>query len=382
MTLALATASAHPPVVLQSGAKVQAQVVAVICSADLAHEAQELAGRVVTFGKGGVSRTEVSEQGAAALSAPGGEDLATPEIKDVALSFVAGDVELPVTHLMITAALSSLLSSYPNTPKPMRPTASDHVLSLLHPATPFGFTIALLALYTRASLTLASTYEAITQEEATTILYLPARVAPKIEDDLRRPLSKFYLGERALASKIALAREGVLTKSTIWDRLYMSNVGVLPRVRYVAFDGLVRQRALETIRGVLGAPAVALKSHPLMLAPLTVAMMWDTQRLPPPALSRRQRPTGTEDSHVGTVPLNVELKIVGKEDDMAAEKYRGELLVRSPTLSNASVLPVHADSELPQLPPAPGAKAAPPAKWMRTGLYAEVAPEGTFWLLE
>jgi hypothetical protein len=134
--------------------------------------------------------------------------------------------------------------------------------------------------------------------------------------------------------------------------------------------------------------------------------MWDVQRLPPPGA---QEVVGREKGHVGAPAVGMEIKFKGEESEFESGRVRGEvrflpaiylpfslltqpafhlqILLRTPILPHAASLPstlLTTDETLPPLPAYPNKPASTleGSKWLKTGVRAELGPEGTSWVEE
>ncbi|GAA6037168.1 hypothetical protein JCM8097_008768 [Rhodosporidiobolus ruineniae] len=331
-------------------------------------------------------------------------EAAAAEPSDVALTIISEGIALDITHQNLTSSLVSWLALFPASPQQTRPTIRDFVISFHHPATPYGFGLALLILYQSASLSFLTlpaeppaTPDEITELFATkdappaTLVFAPTKVLgqPLYTAILQQMLGDAsFIVQYARNGKLRLLREGTVSKQTMWDSLLFKGIRKdlnLTRLRALVLAGPLEQSRLETFRVALGCPTLSTLEHPLLLAPLSAANMWDVQRLPPPGVKGIN---GREKGHVGPPGAGIEVKLRGEEGDMEAGRFRGEILVRTPTLPSPASLPASlllADSSLPPLPAYPGKPAPAPneaLKWLRTGVRAEMAPEGVLWLVE
>lgn len=345
---------------------------------------------------------------------------------DVALTIVTDGVPLGFTHMVrccndsaglnhlpttdltflnpqnLTASLVSWLSLFPVAPRPIRPTSRDNLASFHHPSTPYGFGLALLAIYSSTTLSLPVLPEGFEHDTFTawignqpaptrpTLLFAPSAVVrlPMYYSLLQqmRDLAGWTL-DMAKDGKIRLLREGILTKDTQYDEFFFKHVrkdAHLDELRAIVFEGPAPTSQLETLRAILGVPVITTQSHSFLLAPIAAPLMYDTQRLPAPGRVRADL-FGHDSGPVGPPVPGVELKLVGLEADIAAGRVRGEVLLRSPMLPPAGTLPqalLETEPSLPPLPAYPGSKAGSEAGavWLRTGIKAEMAPEGNLWI--
>ena len=123
----------------------------------------------------------------------------------------------------------------------------------------------------------------------------------------------------------------VVTRSTWWDSILFDGMRKdvhLHALRSLIFDGPVLQSRLDFFRIALGVPTISSQGHAFLLAPLSAAMMWDFQRLPPPGMEENEGVQ--EKGSVGPPVSGVELKLRGDEAEIAAGRVKGE--VRSSSL--------------------------------------------------
>ncbi|GAA5996111.1 uncharacterized protein JCM10292_007399 [Rhodotorula paludigena] len=423
VTLALAT-SQHKPIVIAPGSAVPADLdFAAVVRTQNALPANFTAAKVINLDE--ADREDAQELLATGkqLVADGKDGAASAgDAGDLALSLVSEGIRLDLTNQNLTASLVSWTSLFPPSPKPTKPTIKDFVLSFHHPSTPYGLGLALMLIYHSASLSFAALPDldedadndvaaealvsVLSPKDAppTTLIFAPAAT---LAEPLYKLLLLKMLGDssfivrQARDGKLRLLREGSVSKQTFWDSLLFKGLRKDVRLShlralFLASPPALAQSRLETLRSALGCPVVPTLEHALLVAPLANAHMWDVQRLPPPGL--RGPLTGAEKNHVGAPTLGVEIKLSGKEDEIAAGRIKGEILLRSPLLPHPSTLPsslLSTDSSLPQLPPYPGQSASSSgggsgaeggagegasSRWLRTGVHAEMSTEGTLWL--
>ncbi|KWU46444.1 hypothetical protein RHOSPDRAFT_15136 [Rhodotorula sp. JG-1b] len=331
---------------------------------------------------------------------------AAGEPSDVVLSIVSDGQTLQFTNQNLTASLVSWGSLFPVSPRATKPTLKDSVLSFHHPSTPYGFGLALYLIAHSAGLafpTLSAGSETNPEELAqllkaktrppATLIFAPA-------SQLAKPLYTLVLSEMlgdssfivraARDGKLRLLRQGVLTKQSFWDALLYKGLRqdtnlIRLRALFLSAPPALDQSRFETLRAALGCPVAQTLAHPVLLSPLCAAHMFDVQRLPPPGAKRLR---GNEKNHVGPPTLGMEVKLVGDEEEIAAGRIKGQLVVRTPVLPLPATLDpsrLASDTSLPALPPYPGEeyplqKAAP--IWYKTGIVAEISTEGTVWIDE
>ncbi|GAA5968121.1 hypothetical protein JCM11641_003738 [Rhodosporidiobolus odoratus] len=399
--LALAT-SPLKPVVVAPGAAIPAglEVVAAVQTANGSLSGgEELSATVKTILLGAEHQEEAFE-----LLATGKTQTVEPvsaEPNDTALSIIVDGVALALSHQSLTASLVAWLSLFPASPQATKPTIKDYLVSFHHPSTPYGFGLALLAIYQNAALSLLTIpTEPVPEAQAVGELFAikpapPASLVFAPTNLLAQPLYTLILQQmlgdssfivrHAREGKLRLLRSGNVSKMTIWDSLLFKGLRKdlhLTHIRGLFLSGPVEQNRLDTFRAVLGCPAVATLEHPFLLAPLSNGNMWDFQRLPPPGVKAIN---GREKAHVGPPTLGVEVKLQGDEKEIQSGRLKGEILIRTPLLPLPATLPsslLHTDTDLPPLPPYPN-KPNPPtegAKWLMTGIETEMSTEGTLWV--
>ncbi|SGZ22028.1 BQ5605_C022g09416 [Microbotryum silenes-dioicae] len=460
--------TAHRPIVIAPGSKIPADlepVGAIIYSASLLSTVQFIPGsseaKTIVLGasdeeedRGDVEndpptvaaellitgRSLLAEAKEAAEKSPLSEkDEVDP--KDVALTIVSDGVALPLTHIVsapilvskptaspsseppplkhpqnLTASIVSFSTLFLSSPKPLRPTIYDSLLSLHHPSTPYGFGLALFTVYTSCSLALRTLPEEATHEDLEQLLAPTRSNGPpatlvfgptsRLSFPLYRLLLSRMLGDSAAIirqsrnGKIRLLREGVITRDSVWDSLLFKGVrkdAHLTRLRAVFFtcsagadDEMgppLEQARAEMFKATLGIPVVSVLAHSAICGPIANSIYYDAQRLP--------SPVGTQDeasdrTHVGAPSVGVELKLIGCDEAQIQQeqRFKGEIVVRTSVLPHPKTLPtIHmiTDDELPALPPYPDAKKATveddAGKWFKTSIQAEMGKEGALWLL-
>ncbi|GAA6061663.1 hypothetical protein JCM10212_000846 [Sporobolomyces blumeae] len=409
VTLALATSS-HKPLVVSPGSELpnDEDVTAVVHSATNALSASAFAtGPNATFialgGEGDSTADDILATGKALVAAGEAEEVAKAEPTDVALTFFCDGVALDIPHVSLTSSLVSWLALFPGAPTSTKPTIKDTIYTFHHPSTPYGLGLALLAASTSASLLFPSLSSRAPSPEEVEVIFTtrtapPATLLFASAEILATPLytltlqkmlgDSSFIIRHARDGKVRLLREGSVSKQTFWDSLLFQSVRkdlALHKVRAVVLSGSTEQNKLELFRCALGCPAASTLEHPFLLSPLSHGHLYDYQRLAPPGLATSLN--GKEQAHVGAPAVGVELKLRGDEGEIADGRMRGEVLLRSPVLPRPTTLPqsvVHTDESRPALPPIPGTKqssAEPVSQWFRTGVQAELAPEGVLFLV-
>ena len=214
-------------------------------------------------------------------------------------------------------------------------------MSFHHPSTPYGLGLALLALYTSASLSLPALSATPDADSLTLALRSPSAASPTMifgpAPLISNPFYKLLLGNllgdsafivrHARDGKLRLLREGTVSQTTWWDKLIFTSlrkeVG-LSQIRAVVLEGDIEQNRVEFFRLVLGTPVLATLAHAFLLGPLSAGLFYDFQRLPPPGLTDNDVSTAAK-AHVGPPVAGVEVKLRGEEKDMLAGRIRGEV---------------------------------------------------------
>lgn len=303
----------------------------------------------------------------------------------------------------LTASLVSWLSVFPVAPRSLRPGTRDVLASFHHPSTAYGFGLALLSVYTSSTLMLPALSTPISHEDFSAWLMslspagrptLIFGATATLHDGLYKGLLSTMLDltgwilTNARDGKLRMLREGVISKESGWDTVMFKHVAAdynLAQLKMIVYDGPAPASQVESLRSILGAPVLSTLSHPFVLAPLAAQHAYDVQRLPPPGVMDKSL-TGKELGHVGPPVPGVEIKLKGDENDLVGGRLRGEILIRTPMLPPASSFPESAvvtDESLAPRPAYPGkekSEAAAATQWLKTGITAELATEGTLWL--
>ena len=273
---------------------------------------------------------------------------------DVALTIISEGVPLTFTHVVcsgprslptcltphssqnLTASIVSWASLFPASPKSTRPTLSDSLMSFHHPSTPYGFGLALFAVFASAALLLPTLPEEPTHDDLLKIFSSKSSPPPSLlfgaEKLIASPLYKLLLtqmlGDSAFIirlarnGKIRLLREGTVSSKTFWDKILFVGVrkeSYTHKLRAVFIEGPMEQSRSEMFRSTLGVPVVSTLGHAFLLAPVSAGMMWDMQSLPHPD------PEADGLGHVGPPVAGVEIKLRGDEDEMQKGRVKGEV---------------------------------------------------------
>ncbi|PWN40718.1 hypothetical protein IE81DRAFT_206091 [Ceraceosorus guamensis] len=279
---------------------------------------------------------------------------------------------VPVTNEKLTAGLVAQLGFFPGD---AIPNAEDHIFverhsSLLASATPAGLVLALLAVFTRASLTVdalvSSPFDsrpAVTgalTDAKPTLLYVSMKGASSLSAALTERARRTPLAGPALRLKLGGLRHGALSQTGLADRLVFDDVRQalgLRRLRsaLILGDGNAPQSLLDTLRGILGVAVMQawLPSNLLTssvtgvkvaaTAPLSATHSLDLQAFADHSINSHSAPY-----HSGPPAVSIELKLVesaaakeggyvgrclekGREGD-----WSGEVYVAGTTLAGAN----------------------------------------------
>lgn len=245
----------------------------------------------------------------------------------------------------LTASLMSWLGLFPLSAPPAlptRPSPSDTILSFHSVTTPYGFGLALLASYTKATLLfpdqLISTPEELDRylnsalAPSPTMIFAPQSVATILYSHLLIKMegdSSFLIGW-SRQGKLKALRRGVVSRKSIWDRFLFDGVrkdAGMSRVRTLILEGgTIEASRIDFFRISLGCPIVVTLADRTLLAPLTSTRYFDVQRFNPPnVVAAGGELIGNELNHVGAPTVGTEIKVIGEEADMVAGRRRGDV---------------------------------------------------------
>jgi long-chain acyl-CoA synthetase len=201
-----------------------------------------------------------------------------------------------------------------------------------------------------------------------TVLFLkPEHVQSLASSVVDRAKKSFFMFPLAWRHKFASLTEGFLTKDSLWDRTVFGSAreNVLGKmadtVKAVVIGGPLPSDALVSARLALSIPVINTHTHGSAAGPLFATHAFDLQMLPSSS-------TTAEPAHVGAPSVNVEVKLLGVNDNEVEKGADpvGEILVRGPSVGNM----LSADGEA-------GEKNA----WVHTGEKARVMTNGAFKIL-
>lgn len=257
-----------------------------------------------------------------------------------------------LTHENFTSGVTAIKALFPPA---INLSTLDTIVSSHSLSTPYGRAIAYTALFEGTSFaTLPSTsifhvdgapsLDVTDVLSATkfpipspTVLFLkPEHVQSLASSIMDRAKKSFFIYPLAWRHKFTSLTEGFITKDSLWDRTVFggARAAVLGKMAdtvkaVVISGGPLPFDALVPARMTLSIPLINVHTHGSTTGPLFATHAFDLQMLPSPS-------PGAEPAHVGAPSVNVEVKLVGVDDD-AVEKGAdpiGEILVRGPPVGN------------------------------------------------
>jgi long-chain acyl-CoA synthetase len=303
-----------------------------------------------------------------------------------------------LTHQNITAGVTAIRALLPpNAPL----SALDTIISAHSLSTAFGRTIAYTALYDGTSFATLESSKVFTLGTGTIfdsfLLHCAYSVGPEDPiDDVKSTQAlglppatlyflkpthmeavvnaivssakKSWLFPLAWRHKVAGILEGYLTKESLWDRLVFDDArssvlgeAALSTRAVIVSDGTVPARLLTPARVAFSVPLVIAHTHALVSAPILASHPHDMQTF---ALT-----SDTELAHVGPPAVNIEVKLVGVDDE-AVERGgdpSGVLHIRGPIVGQALTL-TEDEEDAPK----------DDGPWVSTGDQARVQTNGVF----
>ncbi|KAA1471333.1 acetyl-CoA synthetase-like protein [Dentipellis sp. KUC8613] len=297
-----------------------------------------------------------------------------------------------LSHQNLTAGVTTLRGLLPLS-NPL--TALDTIVSAYPLSTSFGRAIAYTALYegtsfaTTHSTRLYRTDDAIVPPGlpdlfSTKSLPLPSPTILFAKPEHLNALTASIISEaeKSLAfsfawrHKMAGVLDGYITNQSLWDRLVFdgartkvlgASAGTIRGI--VVSGGTLDDHALTPTRIALSIPFVHAHTHPLVTAPVFASHPLDLQTFDAPKGAKRTPDAAL--AHVGPPTINIEVKLVGVDDD-ALEKGAdpvGHVHVRGPIVGR--LLAVSEDAE-------DSVDAAGEEPWAPIGHNARVQTNGSF----
>lgn len=286
-----------------------------------------------------------------------------------------------LSHENFTSGVTAIKALFPAA---INISTLDTIVSSHSLSTPYGRAIAYAALFEGASFaTLPSTgvfrdgdapaLDVADIVSATkfpipspTILFLkPEHVQSLASSVMDRAKKSFFMFPLAWRHKFASLTEGFVTKDSLWDRTVFGKAreDVLGKMAdtvkaVVISGGLLPSDTLVSARLALSIPLINTHTHGSAAGPLFATHAFDLQMLP----------GADEPAHVGAPSVNVEVKLIGVNDNVVEKGADpiGQILVRGPSVGNM----LSADGEA-------GEKNA----WVNTGEMARVMTNGAFKVL-
>lgn len=235
--------------------------------------------------------------------------------------------------------------------------SKDDILSDLPLAAPLGFTLALTAVHLQSRFQFAHpiTLASIIKTQPS-VVFCSASGASSLHGILMEEFSHYPFNKRVLASKVAALRDGLLSRSTLWDMFPLKSfrkeqqISSLRAVVVFASQGdVLPQERIDALRTFISAPVIQGSTHPLQPVPLTISHIHDFQRV-----------HSGQNALVGPPSANVEIKATGVKDDAV---MAGRLWCRGPAVlavGSAAVSSGGASYE-----------------WWDSGLSAQILTNGT-----
>ncbi|KAJ2917592.1 hypothetical protein MD484_g2778, partial [Candolleomyces efflorescens] len=297
-----------------------------------------------------------------------------------------------LTHANVTAGVAAIHALLPaaNAFTPLDTITSAHSLS-----TTYGRTIAYTALYegtSFATLVSSANYHggdkpnALDSKDAIsgtqypipspTVLFLrPEHLKAIATDVIKEGARSWLLYPFAWRHKVSGVSEGFVTKESLWDRVLFDGARTkilgptAATLRAVIVSGGSIEASLMTpARIALSVPVINVLSHPLVSGPVLASHAFDLQDFP----AEKTKSHTTLPAHTGPPGINVEVKLVGVDDE-AVEKGGdpvGVVFVRGPPVGKL----VNVDG----YENIPSQTTDDEEGWTGTGLRAKVQTNGSF----
>ncbi|GAA93416.1 uncharacterized protein L969DRAFT_96058 [Mixia osmundae IAM 14324] len=258
------------------------------------------------------------------------------------------------TQMNMTAGLHALISSLPGYATLPRsaaglPASSGPIVTSMSPKSTYGCALVLLALASGDALVRVQSMDDLYGN----LFVEPATLAPTLAK-LRAQVNHSSIVKLAVNRKMALAKQGLLTRTSSWDRLYLSSFRRLNRVDRLRSIVLVctssdrvKQTDLTFLRALLGCPVMLSLTHPNVFGPVATMHYYDLQDFP---FDANDAPTGVQASNI-----EIQLTDVADTDADEAEVMRGKLRLRGPAV----------------------APKAMQNGWSETDIHAEIRTNGT-----
>ncbi|CAK5277771.1 unnamed protein product [Mycena citricolor] len=251
-----------------------------------------------------------------------------------------------LSHENITAGVAAVRAMLPLS---HTLTQLDTIISAHSISTAYGRAIAYTALYEGTSFATLDSAKLFVDEDSTpridlqdvlssrnypippaSVLFVKPGHVQALVDAVSKESRKSFLYPFAWRHKMASMSEGFIAKDGLWDRLVFDAArakaigdGSNALRAIISSEGSIPANELAPSRISLSIPIINCYSHPLVAAPVLASHALDVQDL---------EPDSTGPAHTGPPGINVEVKLVGVEDDRveSGENPSGILMVRGP----------------------------------------------------
>ncbi|KAL9714873.1 hypothetical protein Ac2012v2_001533 [Leucoagaricus gongylophorus] len=208
-----------------------------------------------------------------------------------------------------------------------------------------------------------------------TILFIkPGHLKSVVKEVLRKATKSLFLFPFARRHKLAGINDGFVTKDSLWDRLVFDGAraevigGAAASLRAIVVSGGPLPAVLMTpARIALSVPLVNALTHPFVAGPVLASHPFDLQDFTRKGESERVP------AHVGPPSVNVEVKLIGVDDDMVENEEgdpAGLLFARGPSVGKMGDY----QEDYVQIFSADDKDEG----WISTGIRALVQPNGSF----
>ncbi|CAK5279607.1 unnamed protein product [Mycena citricolor] len=251
-----------------------------------------------------------------------------------------------LSHENITAGVAAVRAMLPLS---HTLTQLDTIISAHSISTAYGRAIAYTALYEGTSFATLDSAKLFVDEDSTSridlqdvlssrnypippasVLFVKPGHVQALVNAVSKESRKSFLYPFAWRHKMASMSEGFIAKDGLWDRLVFDAArakaigdGSNALRAIISSEGSIPANELAPSRISLSIPIINCYSHPLVAAPVLASHALDVQDLDPES---------TGPAHTGPPGINVEVKLVGVEDDRveSGENPSGILMVRGP----------------------------------------------------
>ncbi|KAH6918885.1 acetyl-CoA synthetase [Coprinopsis sp. MPI-PUGE-AT-0042] len=262
-----------------------------------------------------------------------------------------------LTHENITAGVAAIHALLPasHTFSALDTIASAHSLS-----TAYGRAVAYTAVYegvSFATLRSSNVYSRPDQEDAVTldvkdltdckrypipfptVLFMkPEHLRESTKEILKHAAKALLLYQFGWRHKVAGVTDGFLTRESLWDRMVfdnarakvLGNISATTRAVFVS-GGPFEADLMTPARIAYSVPIINVLSHPLVAGPVLASHAFDLQDFP----SQKSQSGASLSAHTGPPGVNVEVKLVGVDDDAveSGSDPVGVLFARGPPVA-------------------------------------------------